>query len=157
MKRIYHNLIILFSSVAVLISCQKEPCQKCLEAQGADGNDNIKVSATLIGEDYIAEGLTCPATLYVWNGKGFLSRFDSTDGQFSLSLPGGFYDFAVTVNVPTLSGAAVDDLRNSILTLSDTDGVFLFGITRNVEVFPSSVLSVPVIKSYPVHLNSKLF
>ena len=158
MKRLYQNLIILTAVVAmVATSCQKEPCQKCLEAQRASKANAVEVSAALVGENYVAEGLTCPATMYVWNEKGFLLKLNSGDGKFTLDLPDGVYDFAVTVNVPDLLGTAVDDLRNSILTLPEREGIFLLGVSRDVEVRSSSSLMIPLSRSYPAQLNIKLF
>lgn len=47
MKRIYHNLIVL-GMVAVLASCRKEPCQKCLEAQNRLMANGLEANATLV-------------------------------------------------------------------------------------------------------------
>lgn len=156
MKRLFQNFIIL-TGIILMASCQKEPCQKCLEAQQASKVNGVEVSAALVGESYVAEGLTCPATMYVWNETGFLSKLDSGDGKFTLDLPDGIYDFAVTVNVPALSGTAVEDLRNSILTLTEREGIFLLGVSRDVEVRSSSSLMIPLIRSYPAQPKQKLF
>lgn len=156
MKRLYHNLIVL-TGIILLASCQKEPCRKCLESQALSKTSEVEVSAALVGEDYVAEGLTCPATLYVWNEEGFLSHYDSGDGHFALNLPDGVYDFAVTVNVPVLSGAAVNDLRNSVLSLPESNGFFLLGVSRGVEVVSSSSVTVSLYRSYPSQPNSNLF
>ena len=157
MKKLYHSLIILAGIVAVLASCQKEPCQKCLEAQKLSNSNEVEVSAALVGEDYVADGLTCPATLYVWNEEGICGKYDSIEGRFAMNLSEGLYDFAVTVNVPALSGAAISDLRNSILSLPEQGGFFLFGISKGVEVVSSASVTVPLSRSYSSQPSSNLF
>lgn len=47
MKRIYHNLIVL-GIIAIMASCRKEPCQKCLEEQARAMSNGLKSDATLV-------------------------------------------------------------------------------------------------------------
>lgn len=157
MKKLYHSLIVLAGIVAVLASCQKEPCQKCLEAQTLARTNEVEVTAALVGDNYIASGLTCPSVLYVWNEEGFIGRYDNNEGRFLLELPDGQYDFAVTVNVPELPETAMIDLRNSVLIFPEQEGLFLFGINKGVEVSSSDALTVALSRYSPNHSNINKF
>lgn len=155
MKKVKSFRFVVFAALAVvLVSCEAEPCQKCLEAQAESRVNDVLLTVGLsLGENGYAEGLTCPATVYVFDAAGNLVSCQEGQGNdIRMSLPDGVYDFAATVGVPRLEGRAAMDLRKSVIGNPGAD-FFLFGIERGVDIKASGDVSVPV-RSY--HSSSAL-
>lgn len=115
MKRIYHNLIVL-GMVAVLASCRKEPCQKCLEAQNRLMANGLEANSTLVID---VRGLPLSITktetergislldLAVYDDSGVLewsSHLDSPTNarQTATGLEAGKKTVCAVANLPTV-------------------------------------------------------
>lgn len=121
MKRIYHNLIVL-GIIAVMASCRKEPCQKCLDAQARAEANEVEAIATLVVD---VQGLPLNVTrseadrgislldIAVYDDSGYLEWSSHLDNptnarQTATGLQAG------TKTVCAVAGLAVEEMPRTL-------------------------------------------
>ena len=156
MKKLYHNLIVLAGIVAVLASCQKEPCRKCMETQERmeqmKNRIELRVEASPATKvaDAVArnESAIHSAILFVFDAQTgiILSKHRDSTGCFILTLADGTYDFATIVNAPDVQPSSVSELCLSVSALSanKANSFVMFGLERGVDIVSSRTIPVTV-------------
>lgn len=151
MKKIYHNLIIL-GIVAVLASCRKEPCQKCLEAQNRLMADGLEANATLVIDVY---GLPLSVTrtetergislldLAVYDASGALEWSSHIDNptnarQTATGLEAGKKTVCAVANLPTgCFPQTLEEFETFASVLSDNGEGFVMTGSGKGEASPN--------------------